>query len=71
METSPMVSIIVTLKKLLINSPEETQSKENSPEETQYKGPLPEEPQSKEFSLDSDDYFWDMDDFMNVNYYKT
>lgn len=54
-----IVSIIETLKKLALGEKEPTQTEQKKIEQT------------KEISESSDDYFWDMEEDMSVNYYKT
>ena len=53
-----IVSIIETLKKLALGKKEATQTEQKKIEQKQTKE-------------SSDDYFWDMEEDMNVNYYKT
>lgn len=56
-----IVSIIETLKKLTLGEKEPTQTEQKQIEEKQ----------NESISESSDDYFWDMEEDMSVNYYKT
>lgn len=56
-----IVSIIETLKKLTLGEKEPTQTEQKQIEEKQ----------TESISESSDDYFWDMEEDMSVNYYKT
>jgi len=56
-----MDSIIETLKRLVLSEKEPTQTEKKQTERKQ----------TEEFSESSDDYFWDMEEDMSINYYKT